>query len=97
MAVWLERWNLVLQDPSDPTPPAAGIEADRGDLDKDRGGWAILASGNYWIDSVLSLGIAVLILWSGFGIVRETLNILLEGTPPHLELSHGPIRRKRTQ
>jgi cobalt-zinc-cadmium efflux system protein len=45
------------------------------------GGWAILATGNYWIDSVLSVGIGVLILWSGFGIVRETLNILLEGTP----------------
>lgn len=50
------------------------------------GGWAILATGNYWIDSVLSLGIAVLILWSGFGIVRETLNILLEGTPRGMKL-----------
>jgi len=45
------------------------------------GGWAILVTGNYWIDSVLSVAIGVLILWSGFGIVRETLNILLEGTP----------------
>lgn len=50
------------------------------------GGWAILASGNYWIDSALSLGIGVLILWSGFGIVRETLNILLEGTPRGMKL-----------
>ena len=50
------------------------------------GGWAILATGNYWIDSVLSLGIGVLILWSGFGIVRETLNILLEGTPRGMKL-----------
>src|SRR5206468_12454713 len=38
------------------------------------------------IDSALSLGIAVLILWSGFGIVRETLNILLEGTPRGMKL-----------
>jgi cobalt-zinc-cadmium efflux system protein len=45
------------------------------------GGWAILVTGNYWIDSALSFAIGVLILWSGFGIVRETLNILLEGTP----------------
>ena len=45
------------------------------------GGWAILVTGNYWIDSALSFGIGALILWSGFGIVRETLNILLEGTP----------------
>jgi cobalt-zinc-cadmium efflux system protein len=45
------------------------------------GGWAILATGQTWIDPALSIGIGVLILWSGFGIVRETLNILLEGTP----------------
>ncbi|HVI07971.1 MAG TPA: cation diffusion facilitator family transporter [Candidatus Binatia bacterium] len=45
------------------------------------GGWAILATGQYWIDSALSFGIGALILWSGFGVVRETLNILLEGTP----------------
>jgi len=34
------------------------------------GGWAILLTGDYWIDSVLSVAIGVLILWSGFGIVR---------------------------
>jgi len=45
------------------------------------GGWAILASGQYWIDSALSFGIGALILWSSIGIMRETLNILLEGTP----------------
>src|SRR5579885_2849701 len=45
------------------------------------GGWAILATRQYWIDSALSFGIGALILWSGFGIIRETLNILLEGTP----------------
>ena len=50
------------------------------------GGWVILVTGNYWIDSVLSFGIGVLILWSGFGIVRETLNILLEGTPRGVKL-----------
>jgi cobalt-zinc-cadmium efflux system protein len=50
------------------------------------GGWAIMVSGRYWIDSALSVGIGVLILWSGFGIVRETLNILLEGTPRGIKL-----------
>ena len=50
------------------------------------GGWAILVTGNYWIDSALSVGIGTLILWSGFGIVRETLNILLEGTPRGMKL-----------
>src|ERR1700719_3880071 len=50
------------------------------------GGWVILVTGNYWIDSALSFGIGGLILWSGFGIVRETLNILLEGTPRGMKL-----------
>ncbi len=50
------------------------------------GGWAILVTGNYWIDSALSFGIGALILWSGYGIVRETLNILLEGTPRGMKL-----------
>jgi cobalt-zinc-cadmium efflux system protein len=45
------------------------------------GGAGILFTGQNWIDPVLSLLIAALILWSSWGIVRETLNILLEGTP----------------
>jgi cobalt-zinc-cadmium efflux system protein len=45
------------------------------------GGAGILFTGKNWIDPVLSLAIAALILWSSIGIVRETLNILLEGTP----------------
>ncbi len=52
------------------------------------GGWAILATGSVWIDSALSFGIGALILWSAFGIVRESLNILLEGTPRGMELKH---------
>jgi len=50
------------------------------------GGWVILATGQYWVDSALSFGIGALILWSGFGICRETLNILLEGTPRGIRL-----------
>jgi cobalt-zinc-cadmium efflux system protein len=45
------------------------------------GGAAILFTGRNWIDPVLSILIAALILWSSLSIVRETLNILLEGTP----------------
>jgi len=51
------------------------------------GGAAILFTGLTWIDPVLSLGIAALILWSSVAIVRETLNILLEGTPRGLTLT----------
>lgn len=59
------------------------------------GGWAILLTGQYWIDSALSFGIGALILWSSFGILRETMNILLEGTPRGLKLDalEAAIRR----
>jgi cobalt-zinc-cadmium efflux system protein len=50
------------------------------------GGAGIYFTGQYWIDPVLSLLIAALILWSSVGIVRETLNILLEGTPRNLSI-----------
>jgi len=52
------------------------------------GGLGILLTGQNWIDPVLSLVIAAIILWSSLDIVRETLNILLEGTPRGLSLSH---------
>jgi len=51
------------------------------------GGWAILATGQTWVDPALSIGIGALILWSSFGIIRETLNILLEGTPRGMNLA----------
>lgn len=51
------------------------------------GGAGILLTGRNWIDPVLSLLIAALILWTSFGIVRETLNILLEGTPRGVALN----------
>ena len=50
------------------------------------GGWGIVLTGQTWIDPALSFGIGALILWSSFGIIRETLNILLEGTPRGIHL-----------
>ena len=37
------------------------------------------------IDSIVSVFIAILILWSGFGLVRETVSVLLESSPRHLD------------
>ena len=54
------------------------------------GGFGILFTGMMWIDPVLSILIAGMILWSSIGIIRETLNILLEGTPRDLQL--GAVR-----
>jgi cobalt-zinc-cadmium efflux system protein len=55
------------------------------------GGAFILFSGMSWVDPALSLLIAAMILWSSFGILRETLNILLEGTPKNMQL--GAVRK----
>ncbi len=51
------------------------------------GGAGILMTHLQWIDPVLSLIIAAMIVYSSWGIVRETLNILLEGTPKDLSLA----------
>jgi cobalt-zinc-cadmium efflux system protein len=51
------------------------------------GGAGILFTNLNWIDPVLSLLIAAFILWSSAGILRETLNILLEGMPRGVSLS----------
>jgi len=51
------------------------------------GGAGILFTGMTWIDPVLSIIIAGMILYSSAGIVRETLHILLEGTPRKLNLN----------
>ena len=50
------------------------------------GGVAIALTGQHWIDPALSVGIGVMILWSSIGIIRESLNILLEGTPRGMDL-----------
>jgi cobalt-zinc-cadmium efflux system protein len=50
------------------------------------GGWVILLTGQEWVDPLLSVLIGALILWSSYGIIRESLNILLEGTPRGMEL-----------
>jgi cobalt-zinc-cadmium efflux system protein len=54
------------------------------------GGAAILVTHIMWIDPALSLLIAGMIIWSSVTIVRETLNILLEGTPAAVSL--GQVR-----
>jgi cobalt-zinc-cadmium efflux system protein len=51
------------------------------------GGLFIHLTGIEWIDPLLSLLIAAMILWSSWSIVRETLHILLEGTPRSVDLN----------
>ena len=50
-------------------------------------GAVILLTGWLYIDSILSLAIAVLIAFGAWRIVRETVNLLLEGTPREINLA----------
>src|SRR5579864_378108 len=49
-------------------------------------GLVILLTGWLYIDPLLSLAIAALIAYGALGIVRETVNLLLEGTPREIDL-----------
>jgi cobalt-zinc-cadmium efflux system protein len=51
------------------------------------GGAIILASGWTPVDALISVLIALLIVHSAFGLVRESTEILLEATPRHVSLS----------
>jgi cobalt-zinc-cadmium efflux system protein len=50
------------------------------------GGVLILLTGWLAIDPLLSLGIAALIAYGAWGIMRETVNLLMEGTPTDKDL-----------
>ena len=50
-------------------------------------GIVILLTGWLPVDPLLSLGIAALIAYGAWGIVRETLNLLMEGTPRQIDVA----------
>jgi cobalt-zinc-cadmium efflux system protein len=50
------------------------------------GAIAIKETGATWVDPLLGAAIGALVLWSSIGILRESIHILLEGSPRELEL-----------
>jgi cobalt-zinc-cadmium efflux system protein len=50
------------------------------------GGWLIGATGQTLIDPLIAFLIAVVILWSAIGIIRDSSNILLESAPKGMNL-----------
>jgi cobalt-zinc-cadmium efflux system protein len=50
-------------------------------------GAVILLTGWLYIDPLLSLAIAALIAYGAWGIVQETVNLLMEGTPREVDLA----------
>jgi len=45
----------------------------------------MLATGWYLADPILSAGIGVLILWSSWRLMRESVDVLMESTPAHID------------
>ena len=50
-------------------------------------GALMLGFGWYKADPLFSVLIGLLIIWSSWGLIREATNILLEGTPAHINLA----------
>src|SRR5205085_7608780 len=61
------------------------------------GAIAIRFTGWQQIDPVLSIVIGVLIVWTAWDIVKESLNILLEGLPTGLELTSVTDAMRRVE
>ena len=49
------------------------------------GGLAIALTGAAWIDPLLSLAVAAIIVWGVLGVIRDAGDVLLEGTPPGID------------
>ena len=45
------------------------------------GGLFLIRQGHYWIDPLLSLGVAVFIAWSGYQIFKSTVPVLVDEAP----------------
>jgi cobalt-zinc-cadmium efflux system protein len=50
------------------------------------GAVVVIATGWYFVDAALALGIAALLVWGAGRVVRDAVRILLEGTPPGVAL-----------
>ena len=51
-------------------------------------GLVILWTGQQWVDPVMSLAVAGVILWGSIGLMRESLGMSLMGVPSGIEVDH---------
>jgi cobalt-zinc-cadmium efflux system protein len=51
-------------------------------------GFIILWTGQQWVDPVMSLAVAGVILWGSIGLMRESVGMSLMGVPSSIELDH---------
>ncbi len=50
-------------------------------------GIGVVAFGADWLDPVMSIVIGVLVAWAAWGLLRDALNVLLEGAPRHVDVA----------
>jgi cobalt-zinc-cadmium efflux system protein len=58
-------------------------------------GFAILLTGQSWIDPAMSLIVAAVILWSSFGLLRESVWMSLAGVPSGIVLDEVELELAR--
>ncbi|MDP9347623.1 MAG: cation diffusion facilitator family transporter [Gemmatimonadota bacterium] len=51
------------------------------------GGVLVWAYGWYWADPAVSVAIGVLVIYSAWHLLKESVGVLLEGTPAHIDLA----------
>ncbi|HKC01974.1 MAG TPA: cation diffusion facilitator family transporter [Sphingomicrobium sp.] len=49
-------------------------------------GFVILQTGQLWVDPVMSLAVAAVILWSSFGLMKESVGMSLMGVPSGIDV-----------
>jgi cobalt-zinc-cadmium efflux system protein len=49
-------------------------------------GLAVVIAGAEWVDPLMSILIGLLVLWSTWSLLRDTINVLLEGVPRGLDV-----------
>ncbi len=60
-------------------------------------GAAILAFGWFWADAVCSVLISLIIVYGAWNLIKESVNVLLEGTPAHINLAAVEASIKQTE
>ncbi|MDA8160129.1 MAG: cation diffusion facilitator family transporter [Desulfobacteraceae bacterium] len=48
-------------------------------------GFAIMATGWNWLDPLISIGIALVVLIAGWGLLKDSLHLTMAGVPDHIE------------
>jgi cobalt-zinc-cadmium efflux system protein len=61
------------------------------------GGFAMKYLGWYWIDGVLTIGIAIYLVYSSWGIFYESIRIFMQFTPSHINIEEIALQMSSIQ